>query len=513
MRGVRRRSAASWVVGMTATLALGLLAAPAAAAPSGSAVDAAQSPVSMAMTPGSAAAPISAIEPTDYAAAPAEPDWLKAVNIYRAATGLAPVTNNAAWSASIAAHLKYTLLNGLMGHGEDPGKPYYTAAGAEAGMSSNLAWSGAPLSAVDDIAGWMTAPYHGVGILRSALTTVAFASYDVKKGYLRHAAGLDVIRGIDWSVPEATGPVLFPGPGLTVPTGAFAGNETPDPLAHCTSLKYGASAGLPIIVMLPEAPPAGITATIVGAKGVVVAASAKKTICTVVKDGMDNAVFLLPKNDLANGSYKITVNIPGQKPLQWAFGVDSKRAMPVLGCTGIPDVTASNKLCADIRWLLDAKITSLALDGGFHPSDAVPKASVATFLYRGMHPGKKAPACKTKPYKDVATTYQLCGEVAWLKSLGVPLTFADGTFRSGTAMDRATLAQLMFRLGNPGKGAPGCKARPFKDIAVSNPACGAIAYAKAQKLIPAPADGTFKPASPVQRQNLATLLRFAVAHR
>lgn len=458
--------------------------------------------------------------PADYAAAPAAPDWLKAVNVYRTAAGVGTVVDNPTWSASIVAHLKYTILNNAPGHGESASLPYYTAEGAKAGMSSNLAWNSDVQTPVEDITGWMAAPYHGVGVLRSQLTTVAYGNYQSKTGVYRYGAGLDVIRGLNYNKAAATAPILFPGPGLAVPTGAYAGNETPSPIPACGwqgldganryvkgKLTY---LGLPIIVMFPGTPPAGITATIVGKKGRVIASTATKDLCTVRSD-TENAVFLITKLVLQNGNYRITLTGSDKTSRTWAFNVNSALTMPTLGCNGIPDVTASNKLCGDIRWLLDSKITSLDLDGGFHPSDPVARGAVAAFLYRAMNPGTKAPKCTVAPYPDVPTSYTLCGEVAWLKALGVPLAFADGTFRSGKAMDRATLALLMYRVAHPGKGAPGCAERPLLDVAVSNPACGAIAYVTEQNLLPLRPDGMFKPASPVQRQNLATLLRFAAA--
>lgn len=120
--------------------------------------------------------------------------WLDVVNYYRTGSGVAPVTNNEAWSAGIRAHLDYLARTPqefrtgqyANAHIENPASPYYTPEGAAAGASSNLGGGGSERGAIE---GWMQAPFHAIGILRPGLRQSAF-------GTLNGAAGLDVIRGL-----------------------------------------------------------------------------------------------------------------------------------------------------------------------------------------------------------------------------------------------------------------------------------------------------------------------------
>ena len=72
------------------------------------------------------------------AADPGNYDWVGIVNTYRAQSGLAPITENASWSAGAVNHSCWMLLNGIA-HDEAPGTPGYTTAGDQAGNSGNVA--------------------------------------------------------------------------------------------------------------------------------------------------------------------------------------------------------------------------------------------------------------------------------------------------------------------------------------------------------------------------------------
>ncbi len=275
------------------------------------------------------------------AAAVGDPnDWLGTINSYRSASGVATVAEDPAWDAGIAAHLVYmekTPSTDFTGayqslHTENPASPYYTAAGAaEAGYSDLAEGAGTtPVSAIDD---WLGAPFHAIGMLRAQLKYVAFAS-DVSTGY----AGLDVIQGLDSSVPAVTSPILFPGPGITTDLDAYSGGESPDPLKTCGWQETSAGIGLPLVALLTQAPVAGLIATLSGPNGT--ASSTGGGLCIVDQStyvspdpvygptGLtilqnDHAVLLIPAAPLVNGVYTATINQPARAAINWSFTVAS----------------------------------------------------------------------------------------------------------------------------------------------------------------------------------------------
>jgi len=260
--------------------------------------------------------------PAQSASAPA---WLVAVNAFRASSGLTPVTENPAWSAGIADHLTYMARTSsayFVGayrslHTENPASPYYTASGAAAAQSSDL-YEGvsSPLAAID---GWMAAPFHAIGILRAQLRQVgfAFSASDAN-------AGLDVIRGLTGA--PVTRPILYPGPGARSALTAYAGNESPDPLETC----HWASAGLPLIALLPAAPAPGTRVTLVTRGGVRVPTCLVDQYTYRTTDPVygptgleilqgDHALLAIPARPFADTRYTATIRQPGRATISWSF--------------------------------------------------------------------------------------------------------------------------------------------------------------------------------------------------
>lgn len=264
--------------------------------------------------------------------------WLQEINYYRVGAGLKPVTSNAAWVTGIRNHLKYlektpaSLMTGqyASAHTENPKSKYYTKSGAlEASRSDLLLGSaGTPLG---DIDGWLTAPFHGIGMLRAGLTKVAFAN-----GF--DGAGLDVLGGLTFGAPF-TKPIMFPGRNVTTNLTAYSGNELPNPLQSCHYPKADKDkpVGLPIIVLLPKTPSKSLTATLAfphgGSEG-----TAGRTLCLVDQftyhstdtvygpTGLailkgDHAVLLFPSGTLKAGTFKVTIHNGPKTSYSWPFTV------------------------------------------------------------------------------------------------------------------------------------------------------------------------------------------------
>jgi hypothetical protein len=264
-------------------------------------------------------------------------DWLGEVNYYRVATGLAPVMDEGAWDQGIRDHLVYlakTPTGDLTGayanlHTENPASPFFTAAGVKEAASSNLFYGEVGFTPRDFIDGWLSAPFHAVGILRPQLKLVAFA-YSTGTG----DAGLDVISGLDYAQALPKAPVMFPGPGAPTDLSTFRG-ESPDPLQTCGWQKLPEAVGLPLVLLLPSAPGVGLTARL-DRPGGVIETNANGGLCVVdsrtfvpsddiygqtaidILKG-DNAVFLVPRAPLTPGTYGVSVHQPGRPEIAWQF--------------------------------------------------------------------------------------------------------------------------------------------------------------------------------------------------
>lgn len=183
---------------------------------------------------------------------PTTPSWLQLVNSYREMSRESDLSESAAWDAGALAHSQYMALNNVIGHSEDPSMPYYTAAGDAAAQNSNVYLGYGAGTEQTAIEGWLTGPFHAVGVLDPHLLSTGF---DIYRAGSRWAATLDVIRGLT-NISSTSGyPVEFPGPGATTTLSRYAGNESPDPLTSCPG--YSAPTGVPILLMLGPGSPGG----------------------------------------------------------------------------------------------------------------------------------------------------------------------------------------------------------------------------------------------------------------
>ncbi len=259
----------------------------------------------------------------------ADDDWLGIVNTYRAMSGLAPVSANLTWSTEAQAHSCYMLNNGIT-HDEVPGNPGYTTGGDTAGNNGNVAVSSSigatPRNHIDL---WMTGPFHAIGILRHNLTASGFGLCANGSTPTWHSGGtLDVLRGLDSSRPRPTSPIVFPGNGATVPLTKFV-TEFPNPMTLCG---WSGSAGLPLIAMMPS-DVSSANATISGPNGPVGTcvlhegnSGGNATAQAIL--GADNAVVVMPRDVLADGTYTVTVNSNGGD-VTWSFNVDHDAPLDV----------------------------------------------------------------------------------------------------------------------------------------------------------------------------------------
>jgi hypothetical protein len=258
------------------------------------------------------------------ASAVADNDWLGIVNTYRAMSGLAPVGENGGWSAQAKDHSCYMLQNGIS-HDEVPGRPGYTAGGDIAGNSGNVAVSSSSSAqARNHIDLWMTGPFHAIGILRHNLAVSGFGlcNQDNTPTPWHSGGTLDVVRGIDSSRARPATPITFPGNGATVPLNRFV-TEFPNPMTFCG---WTGNAGLPLIVMMPNKV-SSAQATITGPNGPVgtctlhAGNTGSDATARSILDG-DNAVVVMPRDILANGSYSVNVTSNGGAA-SWTFNVDT----------------------------------------------------------------------------------------------------------------------------------------------------------------------------------------------
>jgi len=271
------------------------------------------------------AAVVTGLSPaTASANGPSSDDWLGIVNVYRIQSGLAPVSDNPAWSSGARNHSCWMLLNGIA-HDEAPGTPGYTTDGDQAGNSGNVAVSSnASATARSHIDLWMSGPFHAIGILRPTLQQAAYGmcagTPNPSTTQWKSGATLDVVRGNQWGAAKPATPIVFPGNGSTTSMTRFVA-ESPDPRTFCGW--GGQRVGLPLIAMMPSTVSTA-TATLIGPGGPIPTCVLQKSNTSGVASSIlagDNAVVVVPAAPLTTGTYSVAVLSDGGTA-NWSFNVD-----------------------------------------------------------------------------------------------------------------------------------------------------------------------------------------------
>lgn len=176
------------------------------------------------------------------------------------------------------------------------------------------------------------------------------------------------------------------------------------------------------------------------------------------------------------------------------------------GDPAFPDVPASNQFCEDVAWARDWGITMGYPGGGFHPTDPVTRQAMAAFLYRSAG-RPAVPICAGGPFPDVPGSHPFCEEIDWLVDQGITTGYEDGTFRPAADVSRQAMAAFLYRsAGEPRGGDPACSAAAFPDVASSHPFCGEIDWLRDVGITAGYSDGTYRPDANVSRQAMAAFL-------
>ena len=295
------------------------------------------------------AAALFVTSPTKAPAAQTEPEWLSTVNAYRAASGLGPISNDAALQAGVDKHVQYLASSASLVHNEDSGAAGFSPEGALAAQQSLLGgWKNANRTDRQVVEDLLIAPFHAVHLFEPRWERGAYASSrDVPGASLSVAGVLNVTGGIGKRVPIHE-PVLFPGRGATIPMTSFV-TEVPSPLTACPG--YAAPAGLPIFALFPSLPSTAVGSVRQGENQIEVCvidrnysnpdAAAQATGRQLMNQ--KNMIMVIPKAPLTAGlSYDVVIDGGTAGKANWSFTIGVPDvALPVPSVTRVADGTGS----------------------------------------------------------------------------------------------------------------------------------------------------------------------------
>jgi hypothetical protein len=232
---------------------------------------------------------------------------LKRLNVLRAASGLAPVREDARLTQASVAHVRYWEYNGFTAHDESTGRPGFTGFGPSqrclaAGYPQACGEVAYPERSTWAIDGWLATPYHGRPLVNPDATDLGGAEID------------GIGANVNSSLPRAIRFTPAPFPIGSYDGELLATGESPDPVDAC--LDSGQNVDWPLGSTVFLNPPTGGSASVTGlaraADGVALAG------CKL--EGM-----FLPDDPLAphttyraSGTWSGSYNGPGQA-ITWEF--------------------------------------------------------------------------------------------------------------------------------------------------------------------------------------------------
>jgi hypothetical protein len=171
------------------------------------------------------------------------------------------------------------------------------------------------------------------------------------------------------------------------------------------------------------------------------------------------------------------------------------------------DVPSSSPFCRAISYAKDKGITVGVTPKLYKPTNPESRAQIIAFVYRKAHDGKMAPDCTAKPFSDVYLSDPFCGAIAWGKKHDIALGFKGGKFKPADPESRAQMAGFLYRANHDGANSGACSGdAPYQDVSKSSVFCGDITWFKDQDITVGYKNGDFEPTRNVSRQTMAAYL-------
>lgn len=157
----------------------------------------------------------------------------------------------------------------------------------------------------------------------------------------------------------------------------------------------------------------------------------------------------------ADGTFRPTTAVSRQAfaHFLWeAFG-ETDGACTTIEPSAFSDVPNSSQFCRSITGLSQRGVIKGYEDGDFHPTTAISRQAFAAQVYRaynflstGNTEGVDAACTEPYPFSDVNNENPFCGDIQFMKEMGLSKGYSDGTFHPTAPSSRQATAQFIYGL-------------------------------------------------------------------
>jgi hypothetical protein len=214
----------------------------------------------------------------------------------------------------------------------------------------------------------------------------------------------------------------------------------------------------------------------------------------------DAGRFQSPNDGFGVNSYATSQAVQGLLGSWFPTATGSASLQPAETFT---DVGPCQAFTQGVAWMQDNGLTTGFGDGTFRPNQGMARQAMAAQLFRFVDPdGFEAP--ETPTFTDVPTTHLFYEEIEWMVSEGITTGFGDGTFRPAGTVNRGQAATFLYRVA--GEPVLEDDAPTFPDVADGSVFADGVSWMADFRLTAGFPGGTFKPANTLNRAQLAQFL-------
>ncbi len=171
------------------------------------------------------------------------------------------------------------------------------------------------------------------------------------------------------------------------------------------------------------------------------------------------------------------------------------------------DVAAEHPFAGEVLWMAQAGITTGYSDGTYRPAAAINRDAMAAFLFRyaGVDLDGYEPPA-TPLFSDVPLGHPFYREISWLAETGITTGYADGTFRPASPVNRDAMAAFLYRFDDAGSYDEPPTRPVFDDVDAGHPFFAEIAWLADTGISTGWPDRTYRPGQPIARDAMAAFL-------
>lgn len=221
-----------------------------------------------------------------------------------------------------------------------------------------------------------------------------------------------------------------------------------------------------------------------------------------VYEATSNSSGVARFTDVSNGTYTLVEQSApeGYVMSEERYELDVRGSRVTMDGKTYSPVTFVNRRIAELNRKDHFPFLIGYADGTFGPARNMTRAEVTTMFARLLTEQIEADKTYTNTFNDVPSSYWAANYIGYMQQFGIVTGFSDGSFRPNAPVTRAQFAAIASRFEKLTEGT-----KSFTDVPSTYWAAKYINFAATRGWVTGYADGTFRPANPITRAEVAAV--------